>query len=724
MPLKINTHFDLIFPCSDHEYEPIGQPIVATAQLRTETPLECATIKINEIAQTTTIITSKIVSSTEPIPTIEIRDVVPIDNIDVPQYETESPVRSITPFTDISRTEEIHTSQIDDSVIEELPLRREDRKKKSFIENAGEAKKNLQNKLSAQATSLRTKFKRTPKEDDNESPEKKSSRFTLKTTLKSSPKTSQVSPRERRKFKGPEFAKKLKSLHMPKIPKPDIKRPELPKFKMPERLRFNRSAPVKQSSMDDDQITEAAAAAEASEIAQKNLAKRDIDDEYGANEQAESETASKKRFEFFSRFRRHSKEESTGQGEFDADEHDIADKNTIPSSSNFSTHFATVPRTANKIKESIITKWNNRPSFKIHRRSNSDSLPRRLSQESGNEQPIRLAAKISIDDEEEALGILQTKEQIEMAKYDQENRAIHQISKDRESEFKSRKPKLVHQDSDLLSDESNREIDWEECERMRNTLLSQTKSMPLSNEEEQRRMCDRRRHDSNFSNEETQSSGSSGDRRRTGVIEDIDDDEFFLRQRGVSQDDVQISQYISSAIRQDLSSSPRNTLAYSDENFNHDIDRYSGRGRKFVDMETFSKSFESEYDNNNDNIDDFKYDDYLSRNRHIHDVDNISDRDVPVSSRYFPRDEDDNILFYQNEYMEGIEQPCIQVTNEYYDDSFSTQSVTDCNKTPPSVPKRKKKGAKNKKINNIVPNNEEEVNYKTNEIKENDVNNK
>lgn len=51
-----------------------------------------------------------------------------VDVDEITQF-SESPVRSITPFTDISRTEELHTSQIDDSVIEELPLRREDRKK-------------------------------------------------------------------------------------------------------------------------------------------------------------------------------------------------------------------------------------------------------------------------------------------------------------------------------------------------------------------------------------------------------------------------------------------------------------------------------------------------------------------------------------------------------------------------------------------------------------------
>lgn len=464
---------------------------------------------------------------------------------------------------------------------------------------------------------------------------------------------------------------------------------------------------MKQSSMDDDQITEAAAAAEASEIAQKaSVAKKNLAAEEIDAEDAEEEASSKKRFEFFSRFRRHSKDESADTVNLPPDTHEAPDRNATPSSSSFSTHFATVPRAASKIKESIISKWNKRPSFKMHSRSNSDSLPRRFSQGSSADQPIRLAAKISLDDEEETLGILQTKERIEMAKYDQENRAIHEISKARESEFKSRKPILTHQDSDLLSDESNRDIGWEECELMRNSLLNQTQPPVLSKEEE-RRLRSRLRHDSNFSTEETQSSGSSGDRRRTGVIEDIDDDEFFLRQRGVSQDNVQISQFLSSAIREDLASSPRNTLAYSDENFNHDVDRYSDRGRNF-DLETFSKSFESEYDNNNDHIDDFKYDDYLTRNRHIHGADDISDRDVPVSSRYFPRDDDDNILFYQNEYMEGIEQPTIHVSNEFYGDSISANSATDYKSTPPAVPKRKKRESKNKK-NKEPPNTDEEV---------------
>jgi hypothetical protein len=46
------------------------------------------------------------------------------------------------------------------------------------------------------------------------------------------------------------------------------------------------------------------------------------------------------------------------------------------------------------------------------------------------------------------------------------------------------------------------------------------------------------------------SSGSSSDRRRAGVLEEIDSDEFFLREKGLSQEDVDVGRYLSSEIRE------------------------------------------------------------------------------------------------------------------------------------------------------------------------------
>lgn len=638
----------------------------------------------------------------QPVAQVETEPEVHVTTIEDDDYEldTESPVRSITPFTDISRTEEIHTSQFDDSVIEELPLRREDRKKKSFMTNAGETTKNLQSKLSAGASSLRTKFKRTPKTSAT------TSGAALKTNLKSSPKTSQASPKERKKLRRYDFASKLKSIHMPKISKPELKRPELPKFKMPEKFRFSRNASTKEESIEVAEVDEAndVAAAPVNESVTITTITTTTTDE--CSDKSSSAPTPKKRFDFgtsypkiFNRFRSQSKDDTL------AADTDVAEESTAteaekekPTSSSFSTHFATVPRTASKIKDSIMSKWA-RTSFKNSRDRttiDSESLPphdtAEQSREDSVERRIRLAAKVSMDDddEEETLGILQTEEQIELAEYDQENREIHEISKARENEFKTRKP-LVHQDSDLLSDESNRDIDWEECERMRNKILGQPKAAPpLGTIERMPSQDRRRRNDSNFSTEETQSSGSSCDRRRTGVIEDIDDDEFFLRQRGVSQDNVQISQYISSAIREGLaSSSPRNGFGYSDDHFGqdsaNDIDKPIKPYRR---LDAFNKSFESsEYDHR---------DDYARRNFDDdvfhYDADDISERDAPIARQYYSQNDNENILFYDNEFMEPPNRRSAHDDSPYFGYESDPDNLPFDHKATPVVPKRRRKG--------------------------------
>ncbi|XP_054289288.1 titin-like isoform X2 [Macrosteles quadrilineatus] len=77
------------------------------------------------------------------------------------------------------------------------------------------------------------------------------------------------------------------------------------------------------------------------------------------------------------------------------------------------------------------------------------------------------------------------------------------------------------------------------------------------------------------SDREQQSSGSSSERHRAGVIEEIDSDEFFLREKGLSREDVDVSRYLSLEIR-DAFRSPKNALAslgreeYDDDNEGYD----------------------------------------------------------------------------------------------------------------------------------------------------------
>lgn len=620
------------------------------------------------------------------------------EQISIDEYTgTESPIRSITPFTDISRTEDVHTSQIDDSVIEELPLRREDRKKKSFMTNAGEHTKNLQNKISSQASNLRTKFKRSIKSSGASS----QSGSNLKSSLKSSPKISQTTPKERRKFKRIDIASKIKSIHMPKMTKPD-----LPKFKMPEKFKLSRGeaqsdAPITTRTITTEETMDDPAA---------------MSSEFGTDgtptvlsvtteEIFETKTGPKKRFEFgsypkiFNRFKAQPKPDEHDATDFVSEDAE-RDTATQPSSSSFSTHFATVPRTASKIKNSIISKWNKSSFSKSTDREDSESIPHGSAahdmREDSVERRIRLAAKISMEDEEEPLGILQTKEQIQLASYDEENRAIHEISRAREKEFKARKP-LTHQDSDLVSEESNRDIDWEECERIRNKIMGAQRPAYEFEEEvevevpKRASRSRRNRNDSNFSTEETQSSGSSGDRRRTGVIEDIDDDEFFLRQRGVSQDNAEISKYISSAIREGLNDTAagRQYASYSYDNNADFVDEYQFEERPRKPLrrrhDGFNRSFES-------------YDDY----HHEH----LSEHEIPVATQYFPRHDDENLSFYDNEYNDDLDHVNILSRDEEHYDSDIDNEELNAADVKPEVPKRRRKGREPPKQDSIETNEE------------------
>lgn len=637
---------------SDHEYEPIGEPVAATT--KSEPNFERPVLKITEP------------SFEQPSQS----DVVVVHEERISIDGTESPIRSITPYTDNSRTEDIHTSQIDDSVIEELPLRREDRKKKSFMTNAGETTKNLQNKISSQASNLRMKFKRGSKSSGGGGSQKASG-SSLKSSLKSSSKTSQPSPKERKKFKRIDFANKIKAIHIPK---------ELPKFKITEKFKLSRNDATETPATEVTDTTEAT-------VDEPSFMRNAVDTPDGTptvvsvvttEEIVETKAPSKKRFEFgsypkiFNRFKPH----STKTDEQSHDVTDFVSEDTQPSSSSFSTHFATVPRTASKIKNSLISKWNKTPFSHHHRstdRDDSESIPQSITHhddlhEDSVERRIRLASKMSMDgEEEEALGILQTKEQLQLESYNEENRAIHEISRAREKEFKARKP-LTHQDSDIISDESIKDIDWEECERMRNKIMGTQRTPNYEYDDEPKRDARGRRlrNDSNFSTEETQSSGSSGDRRRTGVIEDIDEDEFFLRQRGVSQDNAEISQYISSAIREGHTSYPfdDNVADFPDEEYQD----FTERPRKPLRRRNqhYNRSFGS-------------YDDYPH--------DNI-DHEIPVATQYFPRHDDENISYYDNDFVDDLDHPNILSREEHFDSDIDNEEFQPIK---PEAPKRRRK---------------------------------
>lgn len=190
--------------------------------------------------------------------------------------------------------------------------------------------------------------------------------------------------------------------------------------------------------------------------------------------------------------------------------------------------------------------------------------------------------------------------------------------------------------------------------------------------------------------------GSSGDRRRTGIIEDIDDDEFFLRQRGVSQDNAEISQYISSAIRKDFNEkSNRQDPGYSYDGYDNnntqhtDEYRFDERPRKPLRQhgDGFSRSFES-------------YDDY-------HNHHEMSDNELPVATQYFPRHDDENLSFYDNEYADDMDQPNIMSRDHRYDSDIDNEDSQHRSNIKPDIPKRRRKGTRTPAQQDSIETNEE-----------------
>lgn len=125
-----------------------------------------------------------------------------------------------TPRTESRTDYEIHTSQVDSSALEELPLQPENRRK-GFMASAQDRTKKMQDGIRQQAGKLRTRLQTKPKPKP----------------VSGSPK---AKAKERRRFKAPEFSK----IKMPEIKRPDmsklrdLKRPEFTKFNKPDMSKF------------------------------------------------------------------------------------------------------------------------------------------------------------------------------------------------------------------------------------------------------------------------------------------------------------------------------------------------------------------------------------------------------------------------------------------------------------------------------------------------------
>nr|XP_016933773.1 uncharacterized protein LOC108012828 isoform X4 [Drosophila suzukii] len=439
--------------------------------------------------------------------------------------EIDAPLSSggTTPRTESRTDYEIHTSQVDSSALEELPLQPENRRK-GFMASAQDRTKKMQDGIRLQAGKLRTRLQTKPKPKP----------------VSGSPK---AKAKDRRRFKAPEFSK----IKMPEIKRPDmsklkdLKRPEftkfnkpdMSKFKFPEKfstLKLGRSKSFKENEGEvvSDETPEGTGATASP---------------------TQSQPTPKKKFEFnFGTYPRAFRKKQPVEEPIPvATESSLGTEglSVIPSTETQPSQTSTSSPQGDRGPGPVRSRWADKFSDvsyndsegSRYRRYGSElesfdresSLERRMKEDlEGTEDT---ASEAQPQPEMGILGVVADSKQF--AEFDEENRAIHEISSKRSREFK-RRP-MVHQDSDLRSEDSRDAEGWTEKDIQKNKLLRKAE---LEAEAGFYKFHDR---------QDAQSTASSG---KKVVMEPIDDDEFFLRKRGISEDNIQLRQYISEAIRE------------------------------------------------------------------------------------------------------------------------------------------------------------------------------
>lgn len=478
MPSKL-IEYIFFQSSSDHEYEPVG-------------------------------------SSPAPSPPVEPMDI-----------DSALSSGGTTPRTESRTDYEIHTSQVDSSALEELPLQPENRRK-GFMASAQDRTRKMQDGIRQQAGKLRTRLQTKPKPKP----------------VSGSPK---AKAKERRRFKAPEFSK----IKMPEIKRPDmsklkeIKRPEFTKFSKPDMSKFK--LPEKFSTLK----------LRRSKSFKENEGELQVEEspEGTGTPASPSQTAQpaapKKKFEFnfgtYPRAFRKKKEEPPPPVMESSLGTEGLSLSVIPSTETQPSQTSTSSPQGDRGPGPVRSRWADKFSDvsyndsegSRYRRYGSElesfdresSLERRMKEDLEGTEDTASEAQAQPQPEMGILGGVADSKQF--AEFDEENRAIHEISSKRSREFK-RRP-MVHQDSDLRSEDSRDAEGWTEKDIQKNKLLRKA--------ELEAEAGFYKFHDL----QDAQSTASSG---KKVVMETIDDDEFFLRKRGISEDNIQLRQYISEAIRE------------------------------------------------------------------------------------------------------------------------------------------------------------------------------
>lgn len=397
-------------------------------------------------------------------------------------------VATPTPTTTESRTDcELNTSQLDSSGLEDLPLKREARKRMTAEEEVTNGRP-FHQRIRSQAGRIRTKLRNMsrPKFTMPERP-----RFSLPERPKFNlPERPRFSLPERPKIHLPERPKinlpERPKIHLPERPK--INFPERPKFNFPERPKFNLPERPKFHMPQRPKFTMPSMSGARSTAPKKatSSSRRPLRDKVSTESSASSQ---KKFFDFdFKSYPRL----------FERKKHDFA------TSSPKGGRAMTPPLPKSRKKGPIGSRWMHR--FSDIKYADEENRPELGDDESEGGPPgerIRVVRDIEISDSE--------RDDIE-----------------------------DHIDSgNTESTTAFRDKDYGYA-----ISVEQPQASPILDKSKSERSIE-----SAASDREQRSSGSSSDRRRAGVLEEIDSDEFFLREKGISQEDVAVGRYLTSEIR-------------------------------------------------------------------------------------------------------------------------------------------------------------------------------
>lgn len=526
---------------------------------------------------------------------------------------------------------------------------------------------------------------------------------------------------------------KLKNMHMPKLQKPDFKRPEftkkMPKLKAPDMSKFKRPEMPKFLTEKPD------FSKMKSDFAKIKLA------------------------------RSKSMKEATPSGATSAaSPSDASMMGDAPTTKVNYTDFSTYPRIFDKFKRqksagpaatggqaagvragtpppleftksapkgaALVSRWTSEKS--------EDTESNRFLQYTGSELDERETSverrmRQELERAEfEGPELAVTEEQKQLEEYDKENREIHLLSAARHDEFLKRKPPMERQESDLASEEEKQFWASSLGQKIRQNIDMNSNDLDFLDEEERLLVAKEdaaidqeareqarfllelskqrtekeleRRSSTPYTNQECQSSGSSSVRRRKGVLEEIDDDEFFLRQKGISKDNIQMGEYISSAIKEGLSH-PKNALADMDRYDYYDEEDDQGMRRYY------QQSFESD-DVSNQQADYYRT---FPPDRPTRKSKKQSDQSVPLADDqdYGLEDEEleeEDLSFYDRQRTKyGSEQPQLlqSAAARYMDEeddsllggSLPRQAMLAGTVVPPTPPTRHRK----KRFRDVTP---------------------